>query len=165
MVSACKTSTVDNLIHCPYLRGEFQHQAVATCQSLIKQACVASYELNPPYICSKSVPADPYTAIGSAIGSAQALFTAVCVFVTFLLHHFFCKRFSRLSLAFPFGTSTISKPHTNPLHLSLPTIPADILTSTIWIEFVRSKHKKFELITVSCFSTANPQRKETEATD
>ena len=92
VVSACRTTTVNELINCPSLRAEFQQQAVATCQSLIKQACVASYELNPPYICSKSVPADPYTAIGSSIGSAQALFTAICVFVTFLLHRLVCRK-------------------------------------------------------------------------
>ena len=45
--------------------ADFKAQAVPRCQALIKKACLASYDQNPPFICTQRVRADPQTAIGS----------------------------------------------------------------------------------------------------
>jgi hypothetical protein len=52
-------------------QADVAKQATPTCRRMVTDACVASYDTNPPYVCSKTVPADVYTAVGAALGNAQ----------------------------------------------------------------------------------------------
>ena len=93
-VAACRTSTPDKLAQCPAVTAELKTHAVDKCRQLIRKACIASYDDNPPYICSVEVSANIYTAIGSALGNAQALFTIICVLATFVLQKLVCRKYT-----------------------------------------------------------------------
>lgn len=89
---ACINMSPDELMtSCPSLTTKYNALVSSTCPASYSKLCTASSLNNPPYSCTKILPANALQALSSAFASTHAAFYLLTLLIVFALRRYYGK--------------------------------------------------------------------------